>query len=153
MSGVLILMSIRSFLEREGPSAKSSFPDHLQSYSDDIKSFSVKGYANRHVFTWIGGEDWIYYLPEHSKEAVIEEWIENNPRFLEEKSGWALFQLIERHGDEWREAANEVIDYDPDIDHTENAKSDDNVCPRCEKEIDGMLYTHLPDFGKEAVEQ
>jgi hypothetical protein len=146
-------MSIRPFLEREGPSAKSSLPEHSQSYSDEIKSFSVKAHANRHVFTWVGGEDWIYYLPEHSKEAVIEEWLESNPKLREKKSNWALFQLIERQGDEWEEAAREVIDYNPDLKNVENAKSDGNVCPRCGKEIDGMLYTHLPDCGSEAVEQ
>lgn len=91
-----------------------------------------------------GRQTTVHYLPQHSKEAVIREYLRVNSRLLEEKKQRELYMLFKTAGPEFASAWRNVVD-EFDVDRREyegRSKDARRECPFCEQQVP-LLPAHL----------
>lgn len=124
-------------------------PSYRQREEWGITTFQVElpktGYGGR-------AEGIFYVFGEHSQEAIVEAWIEENaPEALkDEEEAKRIIDTFRREGRNCRRALRSVLDrYDVGKVGAGGLRGKlgerGGVCPLCDEEFSGFLPTHLQD--------
>lgn len=91
-----------------------------------------------------GRQETVYYLTEHSKEAVVRKYLRVNSKLLDSKKERELYMLFKTAGPAFADAWRNVVD-EFDVNYREYGGGDMHSlreCPFCGKQVK-LLPNHL----------
>ena len=103
------------YLRENGPASLEELPNNKVSTEDrmmGIWKFTVSGQGDSGgSYVGTGGHvTSVYYLEdEHDRRAVVEKFLNENPKLVETKSRKGLRQMLRKNGRQWHDAIDAVF--------------------------------------------
>lgn len=85
-----------------------------------------------------------YVHGKHEPKAVLEKWLEANETAVEQLGTRSIHTNFSQYGDEWKEASNELLDFEAYGYYSQEGYEAGGTCPLCGCEYNASLADHLP---------
>jgi hypothetical protein len=132
---------------KNGPCSSPDLPNHprVNDRRDGVRKLNI-GNSNLGDHLQGGGRKTpVYYIEgEHDERTVVETWVDNNQKVVEEVSAKALNWRCPK---EFRPALKDVLDIEFSKPEGHGEWERGGTCPMCGEDYSRQLPDHLPDCG------
>lgn len=144
------------YLLENGPATAAELPTRVETRhrAVGVTSFTIRGSSGGDGVSFGKHLERVYYLDDHSPEAVIVAFVEANRHLLDHATAKGLVRRFGGHGPEWRETAREVLRKEFGMSTGKSrpesrAPPKDVKCWRCGERVSD-LGTHLSEDCSES---